>query len=306
MMKRNYLLLVSFFAGILLFSSCRRDFIYGDITPNTDRIIVEFVDAAEGHNIALDYTSNTVTFDAADIRFMVRSVVKSDVNVNIRSSTDIVVDYNAENGTSYTPVPFSMFGFETTEFTLSPTERKKKIRLKIKPSDIASGQWAIGLAISDVSSGEVSQIASKILIILSVKNKYDGVYHLKGFYTRTDNPPYNGPFETDVEMITTGPGSVAMFWPEFDDFYQPFSNNGSLTAFSNVAPEVFFNGSDQVSSINNYTGDPAAGPFMTPYSGANSRYETSGATPVIYLKYYYNTSPSNRIFADTLIYTGPR
>jgi hypothetical protein len=142
-------------------------------------------------------------------------------------------------------------------------------------------------------------------MIISVKNKYDGVYHLKGFYTRTDNPPYNGPYETDVEMVTTGPNSVAMYWPDFGDYYQPFSNNGTLTAFSNVAPEAFFNTNDQVTSINNITGDPVNGPFMTVYPGANSRY-VNGTTPVIYLKYYYNTNPANRIFADTLIYTGPR
>jgi Domain of unknown function (DUF1735) len=304
MMKRNCLLL-SMLAGLLIISSCKRDFIYGDITPNTDRVIVEFADAKTVHSISLDYASSIITFDVADLQFMVRSVVNKDVTVNIVSSPDIVADYNTANGTNYTFVPFSLFGFESTEIVLSPAERKKKVRLRIKPSDVATGQWAIGLAISNTSSGEVSQTASKILVTISVKNKYDGAYHLKGFYTRTDNPALHGPFETDVEMVTTGPNSVAMFWPDLDDYYQPFNNGGSLTAFSNVAPEAFFNASDQVTSINNYTGDPVAGPFMTPSAGANSRY-VPGATPVIYLKYYYNTIPTNRIFADTLIYTGPR
>ena len=303
-MKRNYLLL-ALVAGLLVVSSCHRDSIYGDITPNTDRIIVEFTDTKEPVNVALEYNTNTVTFDVTDLQFMVRSKVQSDVNVSIGANNAIVTDFNNENGTSYDAVPFSKFGFETTDFTLSATERKKKVRLKIKPSDVATGEWAIGLDIKTVSAGEVSQIANKIIMLISVKNKYDGVYHLKGFYTRTDNPALNGPFETDVEMITTGPNSVAMYWPDFGDYYQPFSNNGSLTAFSNVAPEAFFSGSDQVTSINNYTGDPATGPFMTPYPGANSRY-VGGAAPVIYLKYYYNTNPANRIFADTLIYTGPR
>lgn len=300
-MKRKYLL-ISLVAGLSFFTSCHRDYIYGDITPNTDRIIVEFTDTKNPVNVALSYTNTTVTFDVTDLRFMVRSKVESNDNVSIGANNNIVSEYNAANGTSYTAVPFSKFGFETTDFVLTPTERKQKVRLKINPADVAIGQWAIGLEIKSVSQGEISQIASKIMMIISVKNKYDGVYHLKGFYTRTDNPPYNGPFETDVEMVTTGPNSVAMYWPDFGDFYQPFSNNGTLTAFSNVAPEAIFNANDQVTSINNYTGDPVNGPFMTPYPGANSRY-VNGA---IYLKYYYNTNPANRIFADTLIYTGPR
>ena len=304
MMKRNYLLL-SLIAGLLMLSSCRRDFIYGDITPNTDRVIVEFANAKNIHSIAIDYTTGTITVDVADLQFMLRSSVQSDVLVKIRSNSDIVNAYNTANGTTYSSVPYNLFSFESTDIALSPAERKKKIRIRIKPGDVAVGQWALGLSIVSTSSGEVSQIAKEVLVTISVKNKYDGKYHLKGFYTRTDNLPLNGPFETDVEMITTGPNSVAMYWPDFGDYYQPFSNGGALTAFSNVAPEAFFNATDQVSSINNYTGDPATGPFMTPYPGTNNRY-IGGATRVIYLKYYYNTNPANRIFADTLIYTGPR
>jgi hypothetical protein len=297
--------LLSLVAGLLVISSCRRDYVYGVITPNTERVIVEFADAKNVHSLAMDYTLNVVTVDVADLQFMVRSAVKSDVTAKIVSNSDIVDDYNAANGTNYTSVPFNLFGYESTDITITPAERKKKIRIRIKPSDVATGEWAIGLAIATVSSGEVSQTASTVLITFSVKNKYDGKYHLKGHFTRIDLPAYNGPFETDVEMITTGPNSVAMYWPEFGDYYQPFSNAGTLTAFSNVAPEAFFNATDQVSSITNITGDPAAGPFMTPFPGANSRY-AGGAAPVIYLKYYYNTNPANRIFADTLTYTGPR
>ncbi|MFI5128513.1 MAG: DUF1735 domain-containing protein [Chitinophagales bacterium] len=302
MMKRNYLFAV-LLAGLAVVS-CKRDYVYGDITPNTERVIVEFIDANNPHSIALDYSTNTVTFDVEDVRFMVRSAVNENVTVSLAASPDIVADYNAENGTNYSAVPFSTFGFEATDLVLSPTARKQTVRLKIKPSDVAVGEWAIGLKIANVSSGEVSQTSSKLLILLSVKNKYDGVYHLKGFYTRTDNPAYHGPFETDVMMITTGPTSVAMYSDELGGYTQPFFNAGDLFGFSNVGPEVIFNASDLVSGINNYVGDPAAGPFMTPFPGANSRYV--GATRAIYLKYYYNTNPANRIFADTLIYTGPR
>jgi hypothetical protein len=304
-MKKNYLSFSYLLAGLLLIISCKHDTVYGDITPNTDRIIVEFVDAAGAKNVALDYSTTVTTTDVAQIRFMVRSYVQKPVTVTVMPSSAVVTAYNTANGTNYTAVPGGMFALEATDIELTPTERKKPVRLRIKSSDVATGQYAIGLTISSVSTGEVSQIAGKIVLLISVKNKYDGKYHLKGFYTRTDNAALNGPFETDVEMITTGPNSVAMYWPDGGDYYQPFSNGGSLTAFSNVAPEAYFNTSDQVSGIVNITGDPVAGPFMTPSPGANSRF-VGGPAPVIYLKYYYNTNPANRIFADTLIYTGLR
>ncbi len=303
-MKRYYLLL-SLVGCLSVITSCRRDYIYGDITPNTDRVIVEFYDGKNAQDVAMDYASGVISVDVAELQFMVRSAVNGNATVKVVGDPSIVSDYNTANGTNYTAVPGGLFALEPSDIELTPAARKKKVTIRINPANVATGDWAVGLKIASTSLGEISQISSRLMVILHVKNKYDGKYHLKGFYTRTDMPAYNGPYETDVEMITTGPNSVAMYWPEFGDYYQPFANNGSLTAFTNVAPEAFFNSSDQVTSINNITGDPVGGPFMTPSAGANSRF-VGGATPVIYLKYYYNTNPANRIFADTLIYTGPR
>ncbi|MDP4261577.1 MAG: DUF1735 domain-containing protein [Bacteroidota bacterium] len=304
-MKSGKLKILLLAAGAMILNSCKQDKVFGDITPNTDRPIIEFSEPSGFKSVAMDYSTSYIDLDITDIRFMIRSYVTKNATAKIIINPGLVYDYNDKNQTNYAVVPASLYGLVNDQFTLSATERSKTVRIHIRPSDVASGQNAIGISIAQVDGGEVSRIAGTLVVAISVKNKYDGSYHLKGFYTRTDNPPYNGPFETDVQMVTTGPNSVAMYWPFGGDYYQPFSNAGNLTAFSNVAPEVFFNGADQVTSINNYTGDPATGPFMTPSPGANSRF-VPGATPVIYLKYYYNTNPANRIFADTLTYTGPR
>ena len=286
-------------------AGCKRDHVFGDTEINTERQIVEFSDPHGFKSIAVDYQTDVIELDITDVRFMIRSYVETNATARVILNPGIVYDYNDENGTNYSVVPAGLFSLENTEFTIGPNERSKPLRINIRPSDIANGQNAIGLSIAEVEGGEVSRIAGTLVVAISVKNKYDGVYHLKGHFTRTDLPAYNGPFETEVEMITTGPNSVAMYWPPFGDYYQPFANNGALTAFSNVAPEVFFNSSDEVVSLTNITGDPAAGPFMTVFPGSNSRFE-AGPPGVIYLKYYYNTVPTNRIFADTLTYIGPR
>jgi len=73
---------------------------------------------------------------------------------------------------------------------------------------------------------------------------------LKGFYTRTDNPAYNGPFETDVQddhyrsyFGSDVIGPMAVIW-----FYQPFSNAGTIDSFFPMwRRKAIFNGSDQVS-----------------------------------------------------------
>lgn len=290
---------------IVALASCKRDDVFGDVDINTERSIVEFSDPHGFKSIAIDYSTELMDLELTEVRFMIRSFVESNATVRVIVNPGVVYDYNDANGTNFAAVPESAFGLENNEFTLTPGERSQPLRIRLRPSDIANGQNAIGLSIAEVVGGEVSRIAGTLVVAVSVKNKYDGVYHLKGHFTRTDLPAYNGPFETEVHMITTGPNSVAMYWPEFGDYYQPFANNGALTAFSNVAPEVFFDANDMVTSLNNITGDPAAGPFMTVVPGSNSRYEESDP-PVIYLKYYYNTVPTNRIFADTLTYIGAR
>jgi Domain of unknown function (DUF1735) len=306
-MKPGKLKILLLLAGAMIFNSCKQDKVFGDITPNTERPIIEFSEPSGFASVAVDYGTNFVDLDVATIRFMIRTYVTANATAKIIVTPGVVFDYNDNNGTTYSEVPASLFTLVNNEFTLTATERSKTVRIHIKPSDIASGQNAIGLSIAEVSGGEVSRIAGTLVIAVSVKNKYDGLYHMKGFYKRTDavGAPYNGPFETDVAMITTGPNSVAMYSDEEGGFTQPFFNTGSLFGFTNVGPEIFLNASDQIISINNYTGDPSTGPFMTLFPGANNRY-VPGAAPTIYLKYYYNGDPNNRVFSDTLVYTGPR
>lgn len=298
-------IIFSMLMGTMVLSSCKQDIIFEDTAINIERPIVEFSDPHGFKSIAMDYSANIIEVDITQVRYMIRTDAQRDATVKIVINPNVVSEYNAVNGTSYTAVPVTRVSLVSDVFALSPSERSKKVTIRIKPSDVANGENAVGISILEASGAEVSRIAGTLVVSVAVKNKYDGKYHLKGHFTRTDLPAYNGPFEADVEMITTGVNSVAMFWPFAGDYYQPFFNNGAPAGFVNVAPEVFFNATDQVSTIVNYTGDPVAGPFMTPFPGANSRY-VPGATPVIYLKYYYNTSPANRIFADTLTYTGPR
>ncbi|HEY0060143.1 MAG TPA: hypothetical protein VGB56_13490, partial [Flavisolibacter sp.] len=178
------------------------------------------------------------------------------------------------------------------------------LTIKTKPSDMAQGTYAFGFSIGSVSDPSVvlSENYKNILVVVTVKNKYDGKYLLKGHFLRTDVPAYTGPFTYNMELHTSGASSVDMYWVDLHGYAQPFANNGGPAYFSNVAPRITFNAADQIVSLYNITGGGT--PTMTLFPGYNSRYDP--ATKTIYLKYYYNTSPTNRIFTDTLIYTGPR
>lgn len=168
-------------AGMIFISSCREDFNKSDILLNTDRIIVEFTDAQKNDNsVSMEFSSDWVIIDLTELQFNTRSKVNKEVKVRFVISPTIVADYNTANGTNYISPPGGSYSLESNEITLAPEERKKMIRLRIKPSAITGGSFAIGLAIAETSEGEISQTANNIFIGLQVKNAYEGNYKATG------------------------------------------------------------------------------------------------------------------------------
>jgi hypothetical protein len=308
-MKQVLTRLIAVLIMASLFSSCKKNVVFGDIEINTFRPIVEFSDVSGFKSVAMDYTTNEITVDITDLRFMIRSEVDKNATVKIALSTDVVNDYNAANGTNYTPVAVPLFSLENDQFTLSPSERNKPVRIRIKPSDVFTGENAIGMVISEVNGGEPSQIAGTLVIALSVKNQYDGRYLLEGaFYHPSVSPGYD-PFTIEVEMHTTGPNSVKMYVPDFGGYYHPGLFGGVLDAFGAQEPEYTIDPATNAVTVQNaYSG---AVTFYTMAPGFNSRYDP--ATKTIYAKFGYNYSPgpvfnpaTNREWTDELTYLGPR
>jgi hypothetical protein len=273
--------------------------IYNEVpTPTTSDATAVYPLYVESFDLkpAIEYKIR-VSYSGAD-------VAPEDITVNMGLNAQAINDYNDENGTTYSLIPATVYTVDSWTVIIPKGQRIGTMTFTLKTNQFdLSKSYALPLTILSASMGNISKNFGTVLFGLVAKNKYDGAYKLKGTFLRTDVPAYTGPFAIEAEMHTTGPNSVAMYIPDFGGYYQPFANNGSLTAFSNVAPNTFFNvTTDVVSSITDYTGVLP----MTPFPGANSRYDVTGASPVIYLKYYYNTDPTNRIFTDTLVYTGPR
>lgn len=293
----------------VFFSSCKKNIIYGDVAVNTFRPIVEFSEPTGFVSVAMDYSPNEITLDAADIRFMIRSDVKSNATVKVIFNPTVVADYNDANTTAYVSVPLSKVSLENDQLSLSPTERSQTIRIRIKPADVITGDNAIGLSIAEVNGGEISRIAGTLVIALSVKNEYDGRYLLEGaFYHPSLSPGYD-PFSVEVEMRTSSLTSVKMFWPDDARYCHPGLFSGSLDAFAGQEPEYTINGTTNAVTVQNSS--PGAVTFYTMASGFNSRYDP--AAKIVYAKFGYNYSPgpvfnpaTNREWTDKLTYLGPR
>lgn len=145
---------------------------------------------------------------------------------------------------------------------------------------------------------------------LTVKNRMDGRYSIKGYHNRA---PYNflyeesttDPSELVFDMITTGPNSVVYYWIAGGDFGHCIGLGTSLSWYGDFAPELTFNVDNDLVSVANFVAatPPMAVFVNAAYNTFPSRFDPSDHT--IYACFNYNNNPL-RGFFDTLTYISPR
>ncbi len=230
---------------------------------------------------------------------------QEDIHIKLALDPTILSEYNAANGTIIEEFNPALYDLGSTDVILPKGQQLLDISIRV-PSTLALDPlktYGIGLRIVAVDPGyTISGNQNRILVEVGLKNRYDGVYNLKGYHNRD---PYTFPYDTEEYMITAGPVSVAFYWPQKNDFGHPIGVAPGVTNWygNTIAPVVVFDPlTDLVTDVFNAGG---ATP-ITMFTGAGagiSRYEPS--TKTIYVSWNYNANPL-RAFFDTLVYTGPR
>jgi hypothetical protein len=270
------------------------------------------------HNVGLDLAGIPDTINGiVNIALFASTLAQNDINVKIASDTMIVADYNREENTSIIPLDEALFSFDGTDRVIKQGEKMDSVNV-IVPSTLTldpNKTYGIGVKIVSADPGfTIATNENKLLLVLGIKNKYDGVYELHGqFYHPTAAPGF--PLYTiEVEMQTTGPNSVKMFSPDFDGFYHPWSTGTAITAFASQEPEYTVDPiTEKVTVFNSYV------PAVSIYSmgigfdnlGYDSRWEN--LPKIMYANFGYNLGPggafnpaASREWIDTLIWLRPR
>lgn len=247
------------------------------------------------------------------------TAAKSDVKVTLTNSTAaLVAAYNAANGTSIQALPTALY---TVPLSLTIPSGGRNVQTDIAVTNTTgldpNVSYAIGLTISAVDGGyTIAGNLKSLLIVFSVKNSYDGKYNLRGkfFHPTGSNPPAN--FTTTVEMQTTGPNTVKIYWPLAGGFASPMIFGGSLAAFAGQEPEFTVNTTTNAVTVQNVAA--GASTFYTMSLGFNNagyNHRWNPATKTFYASWGYNlgaggayggTSSAARMWEDTLVRTGPR
>jgi Domain of unknown function (DUF1735)/Domain of unknown function (DUF4361) len=176
--------------SLLVFSSCLKEKYKIEVDDNTSRVLTEFTEGGRDklNSLAVDFGTDFIEVDLAELRILPRSDAKANNEVKVVLDPIIITEYNGANSTSFTVPPAAAYSLPTTSFTLSPSEKKTTVKIRIKPSAIAGGNYALGLSISQVTDGEISKLKKDYLVAVKVKNIYEGDYQSDGLRTSYGGP----------------------------------------------------------------------------------------------------------------------
>lgn len=284
-------ILIVLFTYIFCLASCLKNKGYEDvITDDGAKAIAAIADAelSDFKVFALDVTPSLETINAIRIYLGERGVAKKNYTIKIVKNAGLIADYNSAHGTNFLELPANAY---TGSFDIVVEAGKNTADLVLNLDktkfDLAKS-YALGLQIADASGAIINPNAKSIVVNIGLKNKWDGVYRIKGF---VDHPTaaFKGPFDApEVELQTSGPNSVTME-------AQPFFNNGTL-AFFGVYPTFTIS---EPSNAVTVTVTPVVQSAGVPYT---NKYDP--ATKTFFCHYGY--SSNTRLIFDTCYFVKPR
>lgn len=262
----------------------------------------------------------------SDIRAISLFSVRRDANSaeNLQKSSPLVLTrvdglvtrYNAANGTNFALLPDSLYtihssitragNIHSSTFNAGDFAREFVINLNGAKWDL-SKKYALGFALT--SAGTLSKASGKdsVIVLISVKNKYDGFYRMVGKHNRL---PYDFPYDVDMEMHTTGVNTVRFFFSAAGAYGHPIGTGvGAISWYGGaISPVMEFNTTTDVAT-NIYNVGGATPIVMHTGAGAPvSRYDP--ITKKIFAYFYYYTAAgqdfTNRGWSDTLTYVRSR
>ena len=321
MKKHTYRLVIVIILSLSL-SSCLKDELAdnnqtGVYIDNTIKTAFLLGPSTGSKIINLQYSSSDTSFGLATIRVAADKPVSTEVKVVVTQNPSLIDAYNTSNGTHYATPAAGLYSIPSLTVTIPAGKTDGDLTIKLKSADIASGENAFGFTIVSVSDPavKISGNFKNQVIILGVKNKFDGVYDLRiktsgwGGFGIADNETADWPAQ-GIFMITSGANSVKLFDNNaYGTYIQPaFTTTLEQTGFGATQPKFIFDvvTNKLIDVVNdNPPGDSRNRQFMINTAVTNSRYDPDSKK--IFAAYVMTQSGRpNQFIYDTLSNQSPR
>jgi hypothetical protein len=272
----------------------------GDGTPNS-------LEAAFTRNAVPSDYNIMVNYAAAEAN-------ATNIDVTL-SNTDaaVLTRYNTANGTNFTIMPTNAYTVPTV-ISIPAGQRKAEVPIKITTTALdPTVAYAIPFTITNASGVTISKNFTSLVLIVRLKNIYDGVYTVTGTMVDATNSAFTGEASREYHLVTSSATSAALFAPDFNGgiYGHPFLNAGTGTYYGNFAPVFEFNSNDEVVAVTNYYGQgnnsSTRSARLAP--GVNKWTVRPGADGIrtLEVSYYLVQAGNDRtLFTEKFVYKGVR
>lgn len=319
-MKKNFLYKLSIIIIVTSsLSACLKDKSQPDFTQN--KPVIELPVGSSSGNGAANSIPAAFTVDNTPsdyfiyVNYAAPEANNKDVVVTLSVDTAAVSKFNSINGTSYTLLPAAGFTLPSDKVTIPSGQRKVQFPVKINTIALDPTKvYAFPLTIVDGGGYTISGNFGTLISIISLKNKWDGVYTVTGTMTDKGSTTITGLYPRTVQLRTQGVNTDALFDPGsgVNTFGHAISNAGSTSYYGSFSPVFTVDPTtNAITGVLNYYGQPSANNRAAKLdpSGINKFTMTAdGKTPATFkVKYIMTESGVDRTsFDETWTYTGGR
>jgi len=292
-----------FFIGVVTFllTSCREDGDYQKL-GNEGTTFVKILEAPT-KKLFFSPFSDVKLVDLFSIRkdAPTPSELNVPLTVTLTLAPDKIDDYNTENGTYFEVLPDSLYTLVdyikksgdvyTIDFAPGDFAKEFSINLNGAKWDLTR-TYALAFTLTDAGGKTIPEGMNTIIALISIKNKWDGVYEINGSYSDLTNPASIGLYPYEWELQTTGANQCVVV----DNYYlggapgfvfDVGDGSGSLSYYGDFGLLVNFDpATDEITSVVNYYGQPASSNTRSAELDPTGENKYDAATKTIKIKYF--------------------
>jgi hypothetical protein len=295
---RYYLILITVLSVTTM--SCLKDADYNNGEIQSTRQIgalikpieIKLTAASAANVLALSFANspNDTTIALIPVNLATSDVAPTDIHVTLVQNNQIVTDYNAANTdttvSATNPNPTGVITHDSVPtlftvvnpggvVTIPKGQHTGYLMISFKPADFLGITYAVGFTISKIAeSGYViSGNLENGMVIINIKNQWDGNYHASGVRLHPVLGPFS--FNYNIDMGTTNANTI------------------EGNALADLGPNLYI-------TINPDNSVTLASDAQTVFPQAGKENDYNPATKTFTLNYFYNTG-APRLISETLV-----
>ena len=277
-MKKKLLYLLSGMMGLLFITSC----IKTEFEPQGDAgtTFIKFNDGPE-KKIFFEPFTEIKKVNLFDLRRDAKSelALQTTHSIKLALAPSMITNYNNKNAESYVAMPESMFSFasnpgivranETFTFNFAPSNFAYDFDIMLDGSkwDL-SKKYALAFKVTDAGGNKIVSGKDSIIILISIKNKYDGVYTVSGTMVDAANAALThvnvglaagGDDPLEIELHTISATKCAVFDKTVvGNYAAPIWTGTAFSQYGSFSVVVEFDlATNKVIAVTNRSGQPA-------------------------------------------------